>query len=152
MPGAADYIDIVAYHVYMWYQNRVADHDLTAAGWQADYWGGAVRGKTRYLRELMAAYGVSKPMYINELGLICHPNDSGCNPISQQYYEITADHVARFLTRGLADDVGMFSWYTLNGPGWLGSGLLDANQAPRPAYRALQAFAGQTQFSGTPFR
>ncbi len=32
----------------------------------------------------------------------------------------------------------MSHWYTLNGPGWQESGLLDANQQPVPAFQAFQ--------------
>jgi len=145
--GAADNFDILSYHAYTWYQLGAIDSDLNDPYWSSR--GGTIAGKTAYVRNIMARYGVSKPLYIGESALLCG-SGSSCNPPSAQFFSVQADHVARFLSRALANSVEMFSWYTLNGPGWFHTSLLDENQDPRPAYQAFQTFSAQVGSSTAP--
>jgi hypothetical protein len=45
--------------------------------------------------------------------------------------------MVRLYVRTLVSDLIGSSWYTLNGPGWRESGLLDADQQPRLAYDVM---------------
>jgi hypothetical protein len=118
--------DVVAYHAY-----AAADEQdrLTRA-----------QSKVQFLKETMARFNVSKPIVLNETALRCR--DCGASPPAS-FEEEKADFAIRVIVRALADGVESAYWYTLNGPGWDHSGLLDASQNPRPAYEAFQAMALQ---------
>ncbi len=105
--------------------------------------GGGVLGKTSFLRNIMQQYGVTKPLFLNEMGLMCAPTIAGvpvewCNPPNADFFEMQADHLVKVYTRGISTDLQGLVWYTLNGPGWRNSGLLDGSQQPRPAFYAYQ--------------
>ena len=94
-------------------------------------------GKAKFLRQLMSQYGVEKPLIINEIGFMCREWE-GCNPTADKFLEAQADFLVRTLTRALSVKVMGYAWYTLNGPGWENSALLDQNQEPRRSYIAYQ--------------
>ena len=146
--GAAPYLDIVAYHVYDFYHGQTINYDDPADPWAA--YGGALKGKPTFLKEVMSRYGVTKPLVADEGGLGCAPHVSACNPPGSPFYEAQADHVARIMAVSLNLGVGNVSWYTLQGTGWRYGGLLDASQQPLPAYRAYQQFIDQTTGSSLP--
>ncbi|NOZ05429.1 MAG: hypothetical protein GXP41_03630, partial [Chloroflexi bacterium] len=135
--GAAPDFDIVPYHSYLSYVGQRVDHD-NAVGGNWDSWGGNILGKARYLRQVMSQYGVDKPVFANETGLMCPEDTSSCTPPGTQFYEMQADYVVRTFVRGLSENVMGFVWYTLNGPGWRYTGLLDSNATPRSVYVAYQ--------------
>lgn len=139
--GAAPHFDVVPYHWYpaAWKDGKI-DQD-NAAGNHWDEQGGGVRGKARHLRQIMQSYGVDKPLVLNETSLLCPPIaqvPAYCNPPSQEFFQLQATMMVRVMVRGLSEGVSGFSWYTLDGPGWRNSGLLDGNQQPRPAFRTYQ--------------
>jgi hypothetical protein len=128
--GTANAFDIVAYHSYMYYFSVTSDPDQ----YPGDVWtslGGRVMGKANYLRSTMARYGVSKPLWLNETGVL------SAVPAAD-VFETQADAVIRIMSRAAAGGIQQVSWYTLDGPGWRNAGLLDDNQNPRPAYTAYQ--------------
>jgi hypothetical protein len=142
--GAAPYFDLVPYHWYpsYGYQQTVNDYDLHSNPWIG--WGGGSVGKARYLRQLMQAYGVSKPLFLDETSFIC-PYDSRypdrypwCEIPTDDFYDLQANYIVRSTTRVYNENVLGIIWYTVNGPGWRWGGLLDAAQSPRPVYRAYQ--------------
>ncbi len=140
--GAAPHIDIVAYHWHSSYWNATDDYDNSANGpWDA--WGGGILGKARFLRQIMADYGVSKPVFLNESGFGCIPSSENifstwCEPPDALFFENQAYYIVRTYVRGLSEDVMGMIWYSINGPGWRNTGLLDALQLPRPAYNAYK--------------
>jgi len=142
--GAGAYFDILAYHAYPHWakQDPPVDWDLTHPVWQ--HRGGILLGKLAFIREVMARYGVNKPIMMNEGGLLCHPTNPQCNPggaYKEEFHNDQANYVVRLYVRGWANGLVGITWYTLNGPGWRQGGLLDENQQPRPAYRALRFLA-----------
>lgn len=138
--GAAPYFDILPYHAYPVYVGEEADYDNgLPSPWQAR--GGWTLGKARFLREIMAAYGVDKPLMINEMALGCENEYWPCDPPAAAFYEAQANYVVRTLARDLSENIGAFVWYTLDGPGWRYTGLLDADDNPQPAYLAYQQLA-----------
>jgi hypothetical protein len=153
--GAAPYFDILPYHWYPPYFNAEIDHDNI--GKWID-WGGGVIGKARFLRQIMAEYGVEKPLVLNETALMCPPTVGGqpvdyCDPPSDDFYLVQANFVIRTFVRGLSEDVTGFIWYTLNGPGWRYTGLLTGSDEPKPVYTAYQHLIRQlfnTRYSGKP--
>lgn len=143
--GAAPWFDVVAYHTYVPYQNIRVDHDNAFN----DSWysrGGRTVGKAAFLREIMSAYGVSKPLVLNETGLMCSELKPWCPP-DDTYLDYQADHLVRSFVRGLSAGVAGFAWYTLEAPGWRWSSLLDDAANPRPSYVAYQELIRQLRRS-----
>ena len=149
------YFDVVPYHAYSIYRGKnlegkffdYDDGDVNSP-WFGDTWGGAVLGKARFLREIMGAYGVQKPLFVDEVSLTCPQEffpvlcDSDL-PLFDDFLQIQASHLVRVLTRGLSEDIQGFTWYTLDGPGWRNGGLLDISNSPRPSYVAYQVLTQQ---------
>ncbi|GAC1655200.1 MAG: cellulase family glycosylhydrolase [Herpetosiphon sp.] len=133
--GAAPFFDIVAYHAYPNYTGQALDEDQTG-DWQSS--GGRVVGKATYLRNIMNAYNVAKPLYMNETSLICRNVGPPCLPTRPAFLEAQANFALRALTRGMSAGLDQILWYTLNGPGWNASSLVDENQTPRPSFRAYK--------------
>jgi hypothetical protein len=166
--GAGEYFDVLPYHWYPPYFNEVRDYDLTVGLWAQ--WGGGTLGKARFLREMMAEYGIEKTLVLNETGLLCPPtvnlneesqsyfrlNRVGllakyCNSPDEQFYEAQANYLVRSFVRGVSGGVKGMMWYTLEGPGWWNTGMLDENGNPFPAYYAYQHLnkvLDNTRFSG----
>jgi hypothetical protein len=140
--GAAPYFDIVAYHAHSAYYGFNGDYSgLDANNWVT--YGGPAKGKPAFLREVMARYGVSRPLWFNEASLGCPEAYTFCSPPSAAFLQAQADHVPRMMVRSLAVGVEVIIWYVLNEGGWRSSGLLDPGRAPRPAYRAYQTLIEQ---------
>ena len=140
--GAAPFFDVVGYHWYPPYLNMVVDHDLYRDDWSD--WGGGTIGKAQFLRQIMDEYGVDKPVVLNETGLMCVESSYYCNPLPvSSFYEMQADFLIRSFVRGLSVNVEGFVWYTLDGPGWRHTGLLNENNDPHEAYFAYQHLASQ---------
>jgi hypothetical protein len=152
--GAAPYFDILPYHWHPSYWNIYADYD-NAANSPWDVLGGGTVGKARYLRQLMSEFGVDKPLFLNETGFGCIGPDERSDtpwcvpPIDpeSEFFNNQADHLVRSYTRALSENVMGMIWYTLTGPGWRNSGLLDDSQNPRPAYDAYQVMIAQLQYA-----
>jgi hypothetical protein len=138
--GAAPYFDVVPYHWYPSYQGVKIDHD-NEVGTQWDAMGGGVLGKANYLRSIMHEYGVEKPVVLNETALGC----VGCTPeiINGPFYDMQADFVIRSFTRGISQGISGFMWYTLEGPGWRYTALLDGNNNPKPVFSAYKELIAQ---------
>lgn len=134
--GAGPYFDVVAYHAYPSYVGINFDYDQMPSPWES--LGGYVLGKARLLRQTMAQYGVSKPLFLNETALGCDPNWYACNPPPADFYEAQANYLVRTFARGLSADIRLFIWYTLNRSGWRSTGLLDQNMDPTATYLTYQ--------------
>jgi hypothetical protein len=149
--GAATYVDIFPYHWYATYWDFMGtgtayDYDIALnPGWMP--WGGGTVGKARFMRQVMAEYGVNKPVFLNESGFGCKESEIYCQAPDDRFYESQATHLVRFYTRGLSEHVNGFFWYTLNGPGWRYTGLLDRSQQPNKAYNAFQYLSQRLRFA-----
>jgi hypothetical protein len=147
--GAAPYFDIVPYHAYPSYVGVEVDYDngVWSGDWQP--WGGYTVGKARFLRQIMAGYGVTKPLFLNETTLGCNDDWYSCDPPPPEFFEAQANYLVRTFARDLAEDITSLTWYTLNGPGWRDGGLLEEDLEPRASYIAYQQLATRlvnTQF------
>jgi hypothetical protein len=140
--GAAPDFDVLPYHIYADYSGSQVDYDITDA-WVWKSWGGRMLGKARFLKQLMAAYGVDKPIVANEIGLLTCPANSGCSAPGAAFQEAQANFVVRSLVRGIAGGVQGFVWYELEWPGFRYSALLDQAGNPKPVYYAYQQLALQ---------
>lgn len=140
--GAGAYIDIVPYHWHPSYWNATDDYD-NSLGSSWDALGGGILGKARYLRQIMAEYSVNLPVFLNESGFGCISSSersdiTWCDPPAPDFYQNQAFYLVRTYTRGLSENVMGMIWYTINGPGWRNSGMLDTIQQPRPVYNAFK--------------
>jgi len=132
---------IVGYHVYPGYYGERIDYDYGAT-WLP--FGGSTLGKAQFLRSIMGDYGVEKPFFLNETGLMCPDHDpylQFCDPPVDAFYQAQADHLTRTFTRGQRDDTIMgFIWFTLENI-WRNTGLLDPSGNERLVYYAYQQLA-----------
>jgi hypothetical protein len=144
LSGAASSIDVLAYHTYPYfdkdYPGLDQDNGINTKAWYP--WGGVFVGKANFLRQTMQAYGVDKPLVINESSLICK---YGCVP-DTAFFQRQADFLARSYVRALANNISGMIWYTLEGPGWYNSGLLNAGW-PKPAYLAYKNLTERLRYS-----
>jgi hypothetical protein len=136
--GAA--FDIVSYHGYAFWTGKNEDWDNTNPAWKPR--GGVVLGKLKLIRETLAQYQVDKPIFLTETGLLCYRSNPYCK---ENFFNAQASYLIRVYSRAWANGIPTAIWYTLEGPGWEQSGLLDANQMPRPAYRTLTFITGLLQ-------
>ncbi len=136
-----DYLDFVSFHGYPPYDGTL-QQDKLYLNW--DVRGGIVLGKLDFLREVMANYGVDKPVMHTEGALLCSV-DAICTPPSEDFYEAQADYVVWMFVRNIAEGLPASIWYGWEGPGWKYSSLLDGNQDPRPAYYALDFLAEEIE-------
>jgi hypothetical protein len=142
LAGAAPYFDMVAYHAYPAYQIERLDYDLNPANrWYA--WGGLLAGKARFLRQVMQQYGVSKPLFVNEIGLTCPEQLGYCANPGADFFHAQADMLVRMFVRSIAHNITGVTWYALDDPGWRHVGLLDRQNSPRPAYHAFKVLSAQ---------
>lgn len=132
--GGGDYFDIMAYHAYTYWTDLRIDFDQTNAKWTPR--GGMLLGKLQFVRETLAAYGYTKPIMMNEGGLLCFRSSPACAPGG--FYADQANYAVRMFIRSWANDLVASVWYTFNGPGWQDGGMLDARQQPRPAFTAMR--------------
>ncbi|HET9224916.1 MAG TPA: hypothetical protein VFO07_20550, partial [Roseiflexaceae bacterium] len=130
--GAA--FDILAYHGYAYWNRQQHDWDLNQGNWAAR--GGSMIGKLAFLRAVLERYSIYKPIMLNETALLCRVE---C-PF-KEYDPAQANHITRLYTRAHAQGLMAVVWFTFNGPGWRGSGLLDGAQTPRQGYFAYKFLA-----------
>ena len=140
--GAA-YFDILAFHGYPYYGTprvgypgynlgpQIVDenHDSFAGS------GGQLIGKVDFLRSVMAKYGVSKPIMMTEIGLICGQAGQ-CDPPSNNFLQLQADFVVQTYVRSWGLNLWGATWYTLEDSGWRQTGMFTGS-VQRPAYDAL---------------
>ncbi len=134
--GGGASFDILAYHAYTYWQPGDQDWDRTHPAWQQR--GGLLLGKLDFLRSVMRQYGVEKPIFMSEGGLLCYPSGTACVETDPNFHNDQANHAVRLYMRSWANNLLGATWYTLNGPGWRDGGLLDTAQNPRPAYQTVK--------------
>src|SRR5262249_50612605 len=112
-------------------------------------WGGRLVGKARFLKEIMTAYQVDKPLVANEIGLVWRCSGTGCSPPTAGFYDVQANFVTRSLARAIGNGVQGVAWFPLEWPGFRFSGLLFQDDSPKPVYIAYQQLA--IQLAGTQY-
>lgn len=136
--GGAPYFDVVSFHAFAFYQGGQINENLPTWGPR----GGVVLGKINFLREVMANYGVNKPLMLTEASLLCPEGQPGCDPVSDAFLNAQADYVGMLYTRTWNANLLGTIWFTLEGPGWRQSGLYSA-VSPRPSYYAYQFLSNE---------
>jgi hypothetical protein len=139
--GAAPYFDVVPFHGHLGYYNVYMDSDTDLSGPWIE-WGGGIRGKTQYLTQVMASYGVTKTLFLNELGVGCPDKYDFCNPPPEEFYQYQAEMGVRAAIRTVSEGVEGFIWYILH-EGWREMGLLNLSFEPKPVFYAYQELIEQ---------
>ena len=129
--GAGSSFDLLAYHAYTYYFASAPEADRRPdQPWSAL---GVVAGKAQFLRDVMAQYGVSRPLVLNEAGYGWY----GSRPPPAEFPDFQADYVAKLYARGLALGLESVIWYGWEAPGWRHMALLNDDLSPRPGAQAL---------------
>ena len=145
--GGGNYFDGVAFHAYDYYDQPTLG-EYYNPGWHASSstTGPVVGVKAEYLRELLFRTGIPHKYLINtEMALVC---GTGTEPRcqTQDFQNTKAAYVVESYLTALTQGLRASIWYTLQG--WRGSGLLNSQRQPTPAYAAYryaaQQFAGVT--------
>jgi hypothetical protein len=125
--GGGDFFDVMNFHYYPAYHAR----------W--DRYGMGIIGKTAYLREKLAEYGVSKPFICTEAGMRSDEAHGSSHELQSRY-------VVQVFVRSKAADLDTTIWFMIvdeEGPGTSKWGLLTPDLGPKPAYVAYQVLARQ---------
>jgi hypothetical protein len=141
------YFDLVPYHALTNYTGQTFDYDNgdVNSQWYGFSWGGVIKGKAKFLRDIMNTYNVQKPLFVNEISLACPVEffPSLCNPPVDAFLQMQANHLVRVQVRGLSAGIAGYTWLTLNDSSWRNVGLLNNNNEPRPSYLAYQQLTQQ---------
>ncbi len=134
--GGGPYFDGVNFHAYDYYWPGGV---YGSPGWNSysTTTGPVLPAKAAYLRQVLAAQGVSGKFLVNtESALICQTcaNDPA-------YEAAKAAYVAQSYSAALASGLRANVWYSM--PGWRNSGLVAADLTPKPAYTAFSVTVGQ---------
>jgi hypothetical protein len=132
----APYFDILGFHTYAFYNGQIYEN---TPSWSTR--GGVFMGKISFLREVMANYGVNKPLLMSEISMVCPETQAGCVPLNSDFQEKQANYISWVYTRAFAENLKGAIWYTFEDSGWRSSGLYQGS-IPKPAYYAY-AFTSQ---------
>lgn len=129
--GGGAYFDIMNYHVY----------PAFAPNWTNK--GPGLVEKTEAIREVLADYGLDKPLMITESG--AHSNNDPGSPATPQ---TQASYVVELFTQSLAADVDVMIWFMLyDPPEWYPhrNGLVTTDTPPvrKPAFFTFQQSVDQ---------
>ncbi len=135
--GAGDFFDGVSFHAYDYYYAALGDY--RNPNWHSswDKTGPVLIAKTRFLKNLLAEYGVQDKILLNtELALLCGRDgkEGICQTLA--FNTTKANYLAQAYTAAQAEGLEANLWYSLLG--WRGSGLVRVNLNPLPAFTAYQ--------------
>jgi hypothetical protein len=138
--GGGGYFDALSYHSYFHYWGSLAEEE-TWRSWEPR--GGVNLGKIDFLREVTAAYGYEKPVFLTEIALLCPEQAGGyfnayCNPPGEEFYEAQADYVVWTYIRSWASGLSGIIWFYMESPGWRNAAMLVGDQEPLPSYEAFR--------------
>jgi hypothetical protein len=138
--GGGDYFDGVSFHAYDYYfsgTEKYGNQNWHSA-WNTT--GPVLIAKTRYLRSVLARYGVpGKPLLNTELGLLCGSDGSEAYCQTDDFQQAKATYLAQAMITGLDQRLLANIWYSLTG--WRGTALVDGALKPLPAFNAMSASA-----------
>lgn len=137
--GAGSAFDILNFHAYSHYnpnRSNMIQMERNAINWWSNR-GGEVEGKLRFVNEIMAQYGVSKPIFLSETGLLDYDNkhvDSSDPNSVESFEQAKADYVVWLHARNLAWGIDSTNIY--NDYRWNRTGLFGRDGEQLPAYDA----------------
>ncbi|MCL6646982.1 MAG: hypothetical protein K6U89_01435 [Chloroflexi bacterium] len=128
--NAANAFDLAAFNYFIFYRQN----------WEQ--YGPSVVGKAERFRQILAGLGTRKPILVAETGVVDGTDDHQANLVPQVYTQALAD-----AGRATGDGIHVLVWFTLKD--YVGSsgverwGLLDLNDAPKPAYFAYRQWVNE---------
>jgi hypothetical protein len=130
------FFDVVSFHGYPTFQKDVNPilNEINFETWKVA--GGVVAGKLDYINSLMSLYGINKPIFHTEGGLIL-PNNSPSLPSTPEFETAKANYLPWLFARNWENGIQATNWFTLNYPGFRMSSLLDINGERLPAYNSF---------------
>lgn len=130
--NGGQYFDGVSFHAYDYYYGSFGKFGNPNWNSSWDKNGSSVLPKTRYLKGLLAEYGLADKFLINtETSLLCSEK---CD---LEYEATKAFLLSQVFTVSLVEGLKGSIWYDLYGS-WRSAGLLYSDNRPRPAYLAYQ--------------
>ncbi len=140
--GGGPYFDSVNFHSYDYYQGGYGNYSNSNWGSASNTTGPTLIAKTRYIRTVLANYGITgKQIFATEVALICK---TGCGDDPHQKtkaYFATEAYVA-----GIAEGLHGTVWYHQYNV-WENTGLMDTDD--NPVYDAFYAAKFASQEIGT---
>ncbi len=144
--GAGNSMDAVSFHSYEYYSIGLGRY--VNQGWESSWDTAgpnitALTPKANFLRTTMAAFGISKPLYVTELGLLCKSTwytGQVTNPCMTPEFEQTkADFLVRSMVDGIRNNLVSLIWYKAQTPfdqcaiesEWCYTGIVNLNLTPR---------------------
>ena len=131
-----DYFDVVAFHAYDYYWNRLGKYGNGNWGssWKDN--GVILTEKYAFLKNVLTRYGYEgKPLMVTENALLCGSDGSEPVCLTQTFEETKAYYVVQTYTTALTEGGVANIWYALK-VNWRASGLLDNDGNPLPAFDA----------------
>jgi hypothetical protein len=123
--GAGPYFDVMNYHFYPNFGGKWSPYGI------------GLIGKTNFLRDKLASYGVFKPIICSETGA-----QSGAFPGGSD--EEQSRYVVQAFVRSMAARLDFIVWFMLtDDPGYWKSGLLNVDLSPKPSFYAFQTLVDQ---------
>ena len=142
--GAAPSFDYVSYHGHQsWYGSRIDPVVEYAGGAWAPYQG----DKSRFIRQILQEYGVTKRLFLTEAGVGCPEWNAKCVAPPLEFFQFQADQGIRSIVRVVNSGNDGFVWYQMPGPSWRYSSLLNGSYEPQPIYTAYKQLISQTWMS-----
>jgi len=131
--GGGEYFDVLNFHYYP-----------TAFGHKWNPYGPGLIGKSTFLRDKLAAYGLHKPVILH---------GSRCSERNTETDEIQSAYVPILYAQAMAADLLGLSWFLLvdQDPGHWKTGLLYSDLTRKPAfyaYRVASERLGNSRFLG----
>lgn len=134
--GGGNFFDMVAFHAYDYYYNRLGQYgnDNWGARWNEST---VISKKLQFLREILARYNLVRPIIVTEAALKC--GQTGDEPFCQAdtLENTKAYYVAQNYALSRVEGIPINIWYSLSST-WANTALLDRNNNPKPAYYAFK--------------
>jgi hypothetical protein len=148
--GAGPYFDGISYHAYDYYWGLgIYSNPNWGSAWNTT--GPVAQAKAAYLRGLLAQYNLTGKFLMNtEAALICGATGQEPACTTPDHTTTMGSYIAQSFASGIADGLRAKLWFST--AGWRGSGLLDSQLNPMPAYYAymnVQKLLGQDSYVRT---
>ena len=137
--GGGAYLDGVSFHAYDYYWGQLGEYGSAfSAGSRWDTTGPVTVAKARFVKGVLAQYGVSGKFLMNTEAALLTGDNAACDSVCEM---TKAFYVAQAYTSALAEGLWANIWYSVLGWPGRNTALLDSSLNPLPAYTAYQTAA-----------
>jgi len=136
MNGGENYFDGVTFHAYDYYWGQLGEYGSAfSAGSRWDTTGPVTVAKARFVKGVLAQYGVSGKFLMNTEAALLTGDNAACDSVCEM---TKAFYVAQAYTSALAEGLWANIWFSVLGWPGRNTALLDSSLNPLPAYTAYQ--------------